>query len=192
MSARLKLLLHFLMSSTCRPRHLHHQGARVAVVAGSHAVGRERNRSLLRAAIAAAALESSSSSSLSSSPSTTSLLPSFSSRPRSCPPVKTHTSAFGTLSLVHQRQSHFFKTSAASCSASTRDDASASTSTSTTSTSATHAEHDDTDAFLAPPSVTFESLGLDSKVCDALRASGIARPSAVQVKLSKRLCIFFY
>ena len=43
------------------------------------------------------------------------------------------------------------------------------------------------DSFLAPPSVTFASLGLDSQVCDALRAAGIAHPSAVQVRES---CFF--
>lgn len=38
------------------------------------------------------------------------------------------------------------------------------------------------DSFLAPPSVTFASLGLDRNVCDALKAAGIAHPSAVQVR----------
>jgi len=157
MSARL-LLLQALMSS-CR----HHRGHGIRV-----AVGRDRNRSLLRAAVAAA---------LESLPSM-SLLPPSSSRLRPYSPINSHTSALNASSLWQNSLFRSLATSASTCSATTRDDiASAST-----SSTLTHGEP--SDAFLAPPSVTFESLGLDGEVCNALKASGISHPSAVQVNVT--------
>ena len=97
-------------------------------------------------------------------------------------PLKVHAGAICTSSSILSRSSHSHRAHRSFSAAGTSVDAAAAA-----SSSSTDANDDDSDGsldtFLAPPSVTFASLGLDSQVCDALRAAGIAHPSAVQVKI---------
>lgn len=94
--------------------------------------------------------------------------------------TKMHAGAFYAASSILSRSFHSHRIHRSFSAAGTSVDAAMSSS----STDANDDDSDDDEAldtFLAPPSVTFASLGLDSQVCDALRAAGIAHPSAVQV-----------
>lgn len=145
---------------------------------------RSRNPSALRAAaslFATRALESSSSTPCWPPSPLSAALPPARRRPR-LPFDRTQNHAgslFVTSISILSRSFHPHRARRSLSAAATSIDAAAA--------SSTDANDDDDsdeslDSFLAPPSVTFASLGLDSQVCDALRAAGIAHPSAVQVE----------
>ena len=114
---------------------------------------------------------------------TTSTFPSTRSRPLL--PASTlsqlHTRAVQASSSILQRSLYSHQRPRSFSAGATRSDVAASASAAASTDAAEEDDDEPLDSFLAPPSVTFASLGIDSVVCDALAAAGIAHPSAVQV-----------
>lgn len=100
-------------------------------------------------------------------------------------PPRMHTSALLASSLTPSRLFNAHKAHRSISAAATSSSIDAAASSTTDANCDDNGGDESLDSFLAPPSVTFASLGLDSQVCDALRAAGIAHPSAVQVRQSR-------